>query len=183
MHQARKFSASGTLGRTAARNMNGAMRVTLLCCSLLAAGVVTAEPAATLPVPADLGLDAAEAGREGKPLILFFSLPGCQFCHVVRQNYLSPMLKTGNVGGRPLIREIDITSQQKVKGFDGSPGTQLAIAKQYGIRVAPTVLFVDARGRLLTEPIVGGDVSGIYGGYLDNAFAEAEKRLAALAAD
>ena len=50
------------------------------------------------------------------------------------------------------------------------------------VGVAVIVLFVDARGKLLAEPIVGGDVSGLYGGYLDNAFSEARKKLSAAAA-
>ena len=183
MQEARRLPASGKPSWPQTGSMEMTMRLGLFFCSLLAVGAVTATPAATLPAPADLGLDGAEAARGGKPLVLFFSIPECQFCHVVRQNYLSPLLRTSNVGQRPVIREIDITSQRKIKGFDGSPGTQQAIARQYGIRAAPTVLFVNARGKLLTEPIVGGDVSGLYGGYLDNAFAEAEKKLAVPTAD
>jgi hypothetical protein len=180
MHHARRFPSSGRTAQPGAGGIEGKMRLALFCCSLLAVGPAAA--AATLPAPADLALEGAGARGEGKPLILFFSFPGCQFCHVVRQNYLSPLLRTGKVGQRPVIRELDITSTQKVGGFDGAPGTQQAIARQYGIRVAPTVLFVDAHGKLLAEPIVGGDVSGLYGGYLDNAFSEAQKRLSAAAA-
>ena len=183
MQEARRLAASGKPSRPRTGSMKKTMRLGLFCCSLLTLGDVTAAPAGALPAPADLGLDGAEAARDGKPLVLFFSVPGCQFCHVIRQNYLSPLLRTSNVGQRPVIREIDISSQRKVKGFDGSPGTQQAIARQYGIRAAPTVLFVNARGKLLTEPIVGGDVSGLYGGYLDSAFAKAEKKLAVPTAD
>lgn len=155
------------------------MRLSLLCCTLLAASVVAAQPVTPLPAPSDLKGDGAEAERDGKPVILFFSFPGCQFCHVVRQNYLSPLLRTEDVRQRPIIRELDITSIVSVKGFDGSPSTHRTLAQQYGIRVAPTVLFVDARGRLLVQPIIGGDVSGMYGGYLDNGFSEARKKLSA----
>lgn len=179
MHHARRFPSSRRTAQPGGGGIEGKMRLALFCCSLLAAGPAAA---ATLPAPADLALEGAAAQREGKPLILFFSFPGCQFCHVVRQNYLSPLLRTGELRQRPAIRELDMTSTQKVGGFDGAPGTQQAIARQYGIRVAPTVLFVDARGKLLAEPIVGGDVSGLYGGYLDNAFSEARKKLSAAAA-
>lgn len=98
---------------------------------------------------------------------------------MIRQNYLSPLTRMDDARHRAVVRELDITSTGSVKGFDGSSATQHAVARQYGIRVAPTVLFVDARGKLLAEPIVGGDVSGLYGGYLDNRLSEAAKRLAA----
>lgn len=105
------------------REMKRRMRLALLCCGVLAAGVATAQPAASLPVPADLMLDGAQAERDGKPLILFFSFPGCQFCHVVRQNYLAPLLRTDDARKRPVIRELDVTSTRSVKGFDGSRAT------------------------------------------------------------
>jgi len=159
--------------------VNAPMRPILLCCSLIATSVVGAQPVMALPAPSNLQVDGAAAEREGKPLILFFSLPGCQFCHVIRQNYLSPLTRMDDARQRAVVRELDITSTRSVKGFDGSPATQHAVARQYGVRVAPTVLFVDARGKLLAEPIVGGDVSGLYGGYLDNRFSEAAKRLSA----
>lgn len=158
-------------------------RLALLCCSLVAAGLVAAQPVATLPSSSDLKVDGAEAKRHGKPLILFFSLPGCQFCHVVRQNYLLPLMRTDAARQRPVIRELDISSTRSVKGFDGSPATQHAIALQYGIRVAPTVVFVDDRGKLLVQPIIGGDVAGLYGGYLDKALSDAAKALSAAPAN
>ncbi len=159
--------------------MNQSMRLSVLCCILLAASVVAAQPVTALPAPTDLKRDGVEAEGDGKPLILFFSFPGCQFCHVVRQNYLSPLLRTEDARRRPIIRELDITSTVSVKGFDGSPATHHALARQYGVRVAPTVLFVDASGKLLAQPIIGGDVSGMYGGYLDNGFSEARKKMSA----
>lgn len=159
--------------------MNAQMRLILLCCSLLAQGVGTAQPVMALPAASNLKLDGAAAEREGKPLILFFSFPGCQFCHVIRQNYLSPLTRRDDARQRAVVRELDIASTGSVKGFDGLPVAQYEVARQYGIRVAPTVLFVDARGKLLAEPVVGGDVSGLYGGYLDNRFSEAAKRLSA----
>ncbi|WP_076592369.1 thioredoxin family protein [Herminiimonas arsenitoxidans] len=131
-----------------------------------------------VPMLTDLSRDSTQAQRQGKPIILFFTLPGCSFCHVVRNNYLLPLLRDARVKERPIIREVDVTGTQAVVNLDHSWGNHRSIAKTYKIHAAPTVLFLDAAGCLLTAPIVGGDIAGLYGGYLDNAFAEAEKKIA-----
>lgn len=146
----------------------------VLLSSALLGGDATAQPPAALPMLLDARADAARAERDGKPLILFFSLPGCRFCQVIRQNYLLSLL--GDQPGREpaLIREVDISSAQGITGLDGSSSTHSTFAQSFRVRVAPTVLFVNAQGQLLAEPIVGGDVSGLYGGFLDNAFSAAK---------
>ena len=146
------------------------------------AGVaMPAAISATTSVPPlkDLARDAKQSKRVGKPLILFFSLPDCAYCKVVRQNYLLPLLRNRDVRQRPLIREVDITSMQGVKNFNRTLTTQRAVAQHFNVHVAPTVLFIDGSGNLLAAPIIGGDIAGLYGGYLDNAFAESAKKLSA----
>lgn len=144
------------------------------------AGVaMPAAISATTSVPPlkDLARDAKQSRRVGKPLILFFSLPDCAYCKVVRQNYLLPLLRNRDVRQRPFIREVDITSMQGVKNFNRTLTTQRAVAQHFNVHVAPTVLFIDGSGNLLAAPIIGGDIAGLYGGYLDNAFAESAKKL------
>lgn len=142
---------------------------------------VSATVSTTVSVPPlkDLALDAKQSRLEGKPFILFFSLPDCAYCKVVRQNYLLPLLRNRDVSQRPLIREVDITSMQGVKNFNRTLTTQRAVAQRFNVHVAPTVLFIDGSGNLLTAAIIGGDIAGLYGGYLDNAFAESAKKLSA----
>lgn len=149
------------------------------------AGILTGWPflAASMPtaIPAleDLRRDAAQARREAKPVVLFFTLPGCQYCQVVRQNYLLPLLRDQRVSARPIIREVDIGSEHPVNGWNGATTSHRDVAKDFRVRFAPTVIFLDAAGRMLTEPIVGGDAAGLYGGYLDNAFAESTQKVSA----
>lgn len=135
--------------------------------------------ATMLAVPDDLQRDGAQAQAVGEPLVLMFSLPDCPYCKVVRNNYLLPMLREADPGHQPVIRELQITSGKTLTGFDGARTTQAAVAKQYGVRMAPTLVFVDAAGQPLTDPIVGGDGHGFYAAYLDRAFAEARKSLKA----
>ncbi|HYD61615.1 MAG TPA: thioredoxin fold domain-containing protein [Noviherbaspirillum sp.] len=120
-----------------------------------------------------------QAQQEGKPVVILFSLPGCSFCRVVRQNYLAPLLRDLPVKERPIIREAEIDGTQTFVGFTGQIVSHRSLARTLNIRFAPTVVFLDSSGHSLTEPIIGGDVAGLYGGYLDKAFSEATKKLAA----
>ncbi len=131
--------------------------------------------AVTLPVADNLQQVASDAQAAGKPLVLMFSLPECPYCKVVRRNYLGPLLREANP---PVIRELTMTSRQSIHDYDGSWTTPAAIAKRYGVSVAPTLVFVDAAGELLAEPLVGGDHQ-FYTAYLDRAFDDSHKKLAA----
>ena len=149
---------------------------TFLCLAL--ARTVDAAGAA-LPAPVDLQRDAVQAQQEGKPVVILFSLPGCSFCEVVRRNDLTPLLRDLPAKERPIIREVEIDGAQTFVGFKGEIVSHRTLARMLNVRFAPTVVFLDSSGHPLTEPIVGGDVAGLYGGYLDKAFSESTKKLAA----
>lgn len=117
--------------------------------------------------------DGQLAAEQNKPVVLFFTLPGCRFCEQVRQSYMPGLVERGDI-----VREIVIDSQLPVSGYPGA-ATHKAFARKAGVKVAPVVILADACGRPLAEPIIGGDVAGLYGGLLDNAFEEARRKLAA----
>lgn len=130
-----------------------------------------------LQKPSDLRQEAQLIRTENQPLILFFSLPKCEYCKVVRENYLRPLLNGGVTDARPLIREIDITSNAPLKGFGGEPLTEAQFAKSYKVKVAPTVIMVDAAGTPLADRLVGSDMAGFYGAYFDNALAKSRESI------
>ncbi len=146
----------------------------LAACLLATAGAARAADA--LAPMADLHADGQLAQRTHQPLVLFFSLPGCAYCEVVRRNYLLPLVR--NAAGAPLIREASMESEAAIVGVDGAATTPKQLAARYHVRVAPTVVMVDGARRLLAAPLVGGDTRGMYGGYLDKAFEEARGKLA-----
>lgn len=129
-----------------------------------------------LPMAEHLQQEATQAQSAGKPLVLMFSLPECPYCRVVRRNYLRPMLRDLPPAEQPVIRELTMNGRQAIKDFDGTVTTPTALAKRYGVKVAPTLVFVNAGGELLTEPLVGGDHQ-FYTVYLDRAFDESQRKL------
>jgi len=149
-------------------------RLAVLITALTLASVAHA---ASLPAVTDLRADAAQAKREHKPMVILFSLPGCPFCQVVRQNYLLPLLQETSAKKRPIVREADMTATKKITGIDGTPTTQSAFAKSLHIKVAPTVVFLDGSGEQLAAPIIGGDTAGFYNAYLERALEESEHKM------
>lgn len=136
--------------------------------------LLLASPAASaVQLATDLRHDGAEAARHGTTLILLFSLPACSYCDTVRRNYLAPLAAGSQGAPRYVVREIVIQGRRRVTGFDGKPTTHAELARLFGARVAPTVMFVDRRGAALAAPLVGGDTAGMYGAYLESRLSEA----------
>ena len=131
-----------------------------------------------LPAVLDLARDGRGAAQRGVPVVILFSLPNCTYCAVVRRNYLVPLTQEGAVRERPVVRETDMASATPLRGFGNEPSSGKELAARYKIRVAPSVLVLDGRGRLLAPVLEGGDVAGMYGAYLDAALAAAHSALA-----
>lgn len=132
-----------------------------------------------LPAPVDLRADAMQSDHQGKPVVILFSMPDCPYCKVVRENYLAPLLRQEPAAQRPIIREVDVSGSTRFTGFDGKQLTHREFASAYGVYFAPSVIFLDAKGKPLAEPLVGGDTAGMYGAYFDRSMAEAVTRLGA----
>lgn len=159
-----------------------ALRIVALAAAALAAEAGAATPPASLPAVSELSRDGRLAMQRRVPVVILFSLPGCTYCETVRRNYLLPLAREGARSRRPLVREADMSSVAPLRGFGKEGSSGKALAAHYKIRVAPTVIVVDGRGTLLAPVIEGGDVSGMYGAYLDNALATARSALGKRAA-
>jgi len=64
-----------------------------------------------------------------------------------------------------------------VTGFDGQPTTGSLLARQYGIRIAPTVLFFGPGGKEIGERITGAPTLDFYGAFIDRALKESAQAL------
>lgn len=148
----------------------------LLCAALLLPWrAVQAAGEESLPAASNLKQLGAESARLKAPIVILFSTPGCPYCLEVRRNYLSPRLAGGELRGTQfLIREIDITSRERVIDFDGRSTTEADVAERYGVRMVPVVMALDSRGQPIGEPLVGLDRSGFYESYLQTLLARAQ---------
>ena len=102
--------------------------------------------------------------------VVLFSQPGCEFCAEEREHYLKPLAAERR---RELnIVEVDIEATKRMRDWRGRSVTQSDFAAASGARFAPTVMFLDASGKSLAEPIVGLS-RDFFGVYLDQRIAAA----------
>ena len=130
-----------------------------------------------LPRAENLQTDAQQAVNDKKPIVLFFTLPNCSYCRIVRYDYFLPMLKQRAVIDQPIIREISVTGQNRVTLFDGQRVSEAELAERYKVQMTPTVLFVNHEGDVVGNSILGGDHSN-YIALFDKLLAEASTKMA-----
>ncbi len=125
----------------------------------------------------NLQTDAQQAATDKKPIVLFFTLPNCSYCRIVRYDYFLPLLKQRTGNEQPIIREISVTGQNRVTLFDGQSVSEAALAERYKVQMTPTVLFVNHEGDIVGNSILGGDHTN-YIALFDKSLAEASTKMA-----
>lgn len=127
-----------------------------------------------LPVPQSLRAAAQLAQRRGEPLVVMVTLKGCAFCDVVRNSYLAPMFRKGEVVAVQVNMLDRRTALQTVSGETTTPYEQ---SRVWRARMAPTLLFLDYEGREIAERLEGMGVADFYGAYLEERLLTARRKL------
>ncbi len=130
-----------------------------------------------VPLASDLRREAGEAEAACIPLLLEFATDYCEYCVLLEEEVLKPMLLNRDYDQRVLVRKLTLDRAAKLRDFDGHRVSAAALAERYRISVAPTLVFVDGRGHELTDRMVGVTTLEFYGGYLDQALDAARERL------
>lgn len=139
----------------------------------LALGAARRAGAATLPAPASLAAELADALRRGHPLVVMASLAGCPFCRLVRDSYLAPLRAET---GQPVV-QLDMGSAAPVLDFSGVARSHEEVLRGWKVGVAPTVLFFGRGGREVAERLAGASIPDFYGAYLDERLQSARRKL------
>lgn len=129
-----------------------------------------------LPVPGSLRAAAAAARARREPLVVMVTLKGCAFCDVVRNNYLGPMFQRGEVYA---VQVNMLDRRTPLQNLQGAVTTPYAQARDWRIRMAPTLLFLDADGHEIAERMEGMTVADFYGAYLQQRLDAARAKLRA----
>ncbi|HQU14517.1 MAG: hypothetical protein B7Z66_02625 [Chromatiales bacterium 21-64-14] len=150
-----------------------------VCLALLLAAwgplAVAAPP--TVREPHDFQALGREAAAGRMPIVLEFAASDCRYCRILEHRVLNPMLLSKEYTGKILIRKVEIDSGATILDFQGHPLPVADLARRYGIRFTPVVVFLDSAGRELAPRLVGLSSLDFYGAYLDTAIETARKRL------
>lgn len=149
----------------------------LLCVSLFGAAAAAPAPTVRVPLTNDLYADGRLARSQNLPLLIMFSMDGCTYCEMVREDFLEPMLKSGEYTDRVIMRIVKVDDFGEVRDFDGELRPASKLATHYRASVTPTVIFVDYRGHELAPRLLGISTPAFYGGDLDNAIELSLQRL------
>ena len=154
-------------------------RVQRLLLALLLAlwGLTGAAAPPRVTITSDLGADGKLATARQLPIMLVFTASDCSYCDLLERDILRPMLISGDYDDKVIIRKIVIDEQPSIRDFRGRRIAADQLAQRYGVYVTPTILFLDSRGRELSERIVGINTVEMFGGRVDAAIAESRQVL------
>jgi len=119
----------------------------------------------------DLYKDAQLAKKKRVPLVVLFSQDGCFYCTFVRENFLKPMLISGDYENKAVIRELKVDSFEDIRNFDGKMIPADELSTFYRAFVTPTVIVLDSNGKAHYR-MIGMANEHYYSGELDAAIDE-----------
>ena len=150
---------------------------TIIAATLLAACTLVIANNETLSAARNLAADGKSAEQSGLPLIVLVSLAGCPHCEVVRRSHLLPLLRDATGAPKAIIRQVEINSSERLCDFNGKDISHSEFARHHKASIAPVVFFFNAKGELLTAPLIGSMIPDFYGAYFDAALNEAKSKL------
>ena len=117
--------------------------------------------------------DLHDLGRESDirkiPVVLFFSSKHCEYCDLIRAEFLKHLLTDPAFMHKFLLREVRTDSTHRLLDFNRRSITHTTFTEQRAIGLVPTIQFTDGLGDMLVEDIVGVTTLGFYGAYLEKA--------------
>ena len=110
-----------------------------------------------------------ESGLRKIPVVLFFSSVHCEYCDLVRDEFLNYLSTDPAFMNKLLLREVRMDSIRPLLDFSRQSISHAAFTEQRAIELVPTIQFTDGVGDILVEDIIGVTALGFYGAYLEQA--------------
>lgn len=125
----------------------------------------------------DLVTVAAESKSRRLPVLVMFSAKHCGYCQRLEEEFLRPMLISGEYEDRVIIRKVMVDSFASIRDFKGEKIDAGRFADRYNVDVTPTVMLFDAEGRMLARRLIGLNNVDFYGAFLERAINNAYGKL------
>lgn len=121
--------------------------------------------------------DAQLSDEQNLPIVVFVSQYGCQFCELLREKVLYPMIRAGELEDKVILREVSLDVGFNIEGFDGAEIAGRNFADRYAAVVTPTLIFLDATGTEIADKLVGIGNIEYYPFYLNRNLESARSKL------
>jgi len=169
---------SGTFVILAVLSLSGISAKAVDNTSVEADGVL---PYVALKSGKDLESDSTQARDKQVPVLLFFSMEHCPFCVTVEEDFLKPMLRNSEYDSKVVIRKIKIDDNHFVKDFNGQSRDPGEFSEEYNVSMVPTLVLVNANGKMISPAIRGIRNTHYYSAELDDAIDASILKIRALA--
>lgn len=143
-----------------------------LLAAILALIIAPAAAQERLAYADDLAATAAEAAAKRVPLMIVFTEASCPWCTRAKRDYLVPLQARGPFADKVIVREVDVSTDRALRGFDGEATTHREFGRLNQVRAVPTVVIMGQDGTPLAQPIVGLLSEDFYRLYLEQAIEE-----------
>ncbi len=130
-----------------------------------------------LPFARNLQTDGEVANKAHLPIMIMFVSDDCPYCSSAKEDFIKPMLKSGEYNDKVIIRLVEIDGGDTITDFHGNQTTMADFATSEKVNFMPYVKFYNAAGKELVQPIVGISNKDYYGMFLDDAIEDAGKQL------
>ena len=149
-----------------------------LCAVLLLAGLPWGPVlAGKIPVAVDLEQDADASRAEQMPILLIYTAEYCHYCDEVKASVFNLIFADPAYQDRILLREVRIDTNLDLVSFSGTATSHRSFSKTRGIRIVPTLEFLDGAGTPISPPLVGSGIPDYYGAYVDNGIEQSLRTL------
>jgi len=123
----------------------------------------------------DLRKTARLAQEKSLPILIMFGTDGCPYCRLLKEDFLIPMLISGDYQDKVIIREAHISPRESIIDFQGKKISIGEFSQRYKVTLFPTMAFVDSTGQPLIKNIIGVTTPSLFGGTLDDSIDQARR--------
>lgn len=140
---------------------------------VLAMAPVALWGSGNIPDADDFHRDGGEAAESHKPIVVMVSAVDCPYCEALKDNIFVGMERDHRI----ILRELNMDNPTRLVDFERKVTDHQSFAGGRGLNFAPTVLFLDGKGRALAEPIVGIGNLDFYSHYLEKRIEQSRRIL------
>ena len=129
------------------------------------------------PQPANFHLISEDVKSQNIPIMVLFSSVYCDYCKFIKEEFLNPMIKSGDYTNKVIIRVVEDDQGDEVIDFNGELIDSGYFSDRYKIVFTPTIIFIDSNGKELADRVVGLGNVEYFGGFIDEAIENSQLKI------